>query len=59
MGEKPLSAIQQSRTLPPFKGNFSITFTLNNINRQINNFHRIDKGFEAVPVLLDCGLTTF
>jgi hypothetical protein len=36
MDEKPLAAIPQRRTLPLFKGNFSIAFTLDNINRQYN-----------------------
>jgi hypothetical protein len=51
MAEKPLGAIPQRRTLPPFKGNLYITFILNSYNRASNNFYRIPKGFDAVSAV--------
>jgi hypothetical protein len=50
MDEKPLSAIPQSRTIPPFKGNFSITFCIQQKNRQKNNLIALIKALK--PCLL-------
>jgi hypothetical protein len=50
MDEKPLAAIPQRRAFPPFKGNFSISFALNDINRQINNIIALLKALK--PCLL-------
>jgi hypothetical protein len=50
MDEKPLSAIPQRRTLPPFKGDFKITFALDKINRQKNNLIALRKALK--PCLL-------